>query len=131
MQAAVDRACADADDKVPGLERLAAAVHRHGGKLVAQLNHCGRQVIAGHTGVRDPVSASRVYEPLMGTRPRSLRADEIPGGQVPGLEKLIRSRIDFDRRIAGLPLGVRLDQVEATPQGIDITVTGENIRLAG
>ena len=69
---------ADADDKVPGLARLAAAVHRHGGKLVGQLNHCGRQVIAGHTGVRDPVSASRVFEPLMGTRPRALRADEIP-----------------------------------------------------
>jgi 2,4-dienoyl-CoA reductase-like NADH-dependent reductase (Old Yellow Enzyme family) len=68
---------ADADDKVPGLASLAAAVHRHGAKLVAQLNHCGRQVIAGHGG-GDPVSASGVYEPLLGTRPRALRADEIP-----------------------------------------------------
>ena len=70
---------ADADDKIAGLARLAAAVHRHGGKLVGQLNHCGRQVITGHTGVHDPVSASSVFEPLMGTRPRALRADEIPG----------------------------------------------------
>ena len=41
----------DADDKVEGLARLAAVVHRHGAKLVGQLNHCGRQVIVGHTGV--------------------------------------------------------------------------------
>jgi 2,4-dienoyl-CoA reductase-like NADH-dependent reductase (Old Yellow Enzyme family) len=69
----------DADDKVPGLARLAAAVHRHGAVLVGQLNHCGRQVIVGHTGVVDPVSASAVTEPTMGTRPRALRGDEIPG----------------------------------------------------
>jgi 2,4-dienoyl-CoA reductase-like NADH-dependent reductase (Old Yellow Enzyme family) len=68
----------DSDDKIPGLTRWAAALHRHGSKLIGQLNHCGRQVIAGHTGVRDPVSASAVYEPLMGTKPRALRLDEIP-----------------------------------------------------
>jgi len=69
----------DADDKIPGLARLAASVRRHGTRLIGQLNHCGRQVIVGHTGVHDPVSASSVYEPLMGTRPRALREDEIPG----------------------------------------------------
>jgi 2,4-dienoyl-CoA reductase-like NADH-dependent reductase (Old Yellow Enzyme family) len=69
---------ADADDKIPGLARLAAAAHRHGAKLVAQLNHCGRQVIAGPAGASDPVSASAVFEPLMGTRPRALHAEEIP-----------------------------------------------------
>ena len=69
----------DADDKLPGLTRLAQSVQRFGAKLIGQLNHCGRQVIAGHTGVDDPVSASAVYEPMMGTRPRALREDEIPG----------------------------------------------------
>jgi 2,4-dienoyl-CoA reductase-like NADH-dependent reductase (Old Yellow Enzyme family) len=69
----------DANDKVPGLARLAQAVHHHGGKLVGQLNHCGRQVLRGHTGVDDPVSASAVSEPTIGTRPRPLRGDEIPG----------------------------------------------------
>ena len=69
---------ADADDKVPGLARLAETVHRHGAELVGQLNHCGRQVIVGHTGVSDPVSASAVYEPVMGTRPRALHEKEIP-----------------------------------------------------
>jgi 2,4-dienoyl-CoA reductase-like NADH-dependent reductase (Old Yellow Enzyme family) len=70
---------ADADDKIPGLARLAAAVRRRGAKLVAQLNHCGRQVIVGHTGVFDPVSASAVRDPVMGAKPRALRADELPG----------------------------------------------------
>ncbi len=69
---------ADADDKIPGLARLAASVRRHGSRLIAQLNHCGRQVVVGHTGVSDPVSASAVYEPILGTRPRALREDEIP-----------------------------------------------------
>lgn len=69
----------DSDAKLPGLARWSASVHRHGAKLIGQLNHCGRQVIVGHTGVHDPVSASSVYEPLMGTKPRALRLDEIPG----------------------------------------------------
>jgi 2,4-dienoyl-CoA reductase-like NADH-dependent reductase (Old Yellow Enzyme family) len=69
----------DEDAKIPGLTRWAESLHRYGSKLIGQLNHCGRQVIAGHTGVHDPVSASAVYEPLLGTKPRALRRDEIPG----------------------------------------------------
>ncbi|MBW2268508.1 MAG: NADH:flavin oxidoreductase [Deltaproteobacteria bacterium] len=69
----------DADDKIPGLTRLADICHRFGAKLVAQLNHCGRQVIVGHTGVDEPVSASAVRDPMMGAKPRPLRADELPG----------------------------------------------------
>ena len=68
----------DADDKIPGLARLAETVHRHGARLIGQLNHCGRQVIVGHTGVSDPVSASSVLEPVLGTRPRALHTQEIP-----------------------------------------------------
>jgi 2,4-dienoyl-CoA reductase-like NADH-dependent reductase (Old Yellow Enzyme family) len=90
---------ADADDKIEGLARLARAVHqagrqhepgsgqdrgpdhgpRQGTKLIAQLNHCGRQVIVGHTGVDEPVSASDVWDPVMGVKPRPLRLDELPG----------------------------------------------------
>ncbi len=69
----------DADDKIPGLRRLADVCHRFGAKLVAQLNHCGRQVIVGHTGIDEPVSASAVREPMMGAKPRPLRMDELPG----------------------------------------------------
>jgi 2,4-dienoyl-CoA reductase-like NADH-dependent reductase (Old Yellow Enzyme family) len=74
------RMCAaDTDDRVEGLARLAHTCHRHGAKLVAQLGHCGRQVIVGHTGVDEPVSASAVRDPVMGAKPRPLRLDELPG----------------------------------------------------
>jgi 2,4-dienoyl-CoA reductase-like NADH-dependent reductase (Old Yellow Enzyme family) len=68
---------ADAEDKVPGLMRLAAAVHAHGAKMFAQLNHCGRQVVPPFAGVADPVSASEVQELVTGTVPRALQAWEI------------------------------------------------------
>lgn len=74
------RMCAaDSDDRIPGLARIAEACHRHGAALVAQLSHCGRQLIVGHTGVEQAVSASAVFEPMMGAHPRALRLDEIPG----------------------------------------------------
>lgn len=74
------RMCAaDSDDRVAGLARLASACHRHGAKLIAQLSHCGRQLILGHTGVEVAVSASNVWEPMMGAKPRPLRGDELPG----------------------------------------------------
>lgn len=74
------RMCAaDRDDRIPGLARLASACHRHGARLIAQLSHCGRQLILGHTGVDEAVSASAVREPMMGAKPRALRLDELPG----------------------------------------------------
>jgi len=74
------RMCAaDRDDRIPGLARLAQACHRHGALVVAQLSHCGRQLILGHTGVDEAVSASSVWEPMMGATPRALRIDELPG----------------------------------------------------
>ncbi|MBJ22103.1 MAG: NADH:flavin oxidoreductase [bacterium] len=69
----------DSDEKIPGLRRLAEISDRFGTKLIAQLNHCGRQVIVGHSGVDDPVSASAQRDPVMGAKPRPLRLDELPG----------------------------------------------------
>ena len=68
---------ADADDKIPGLKELVDAVHGHGSRMFAQLNHCGRQVVPRFAGVSDPVSASGVTELVTGTRPRPLDAAEI------------------------------------------------------
>jgi len=68
---------ADADDKIPGLRQLVDAVHGHGSRMFAQLNHCGRQVVPRFAGVADPVSASGVTELVTGTRPRPLDAAEI------------------------------------------------------
>jgi 2,4-dienoyl-CoA reductase-like NADH-dependent reductase (Old Yellow Enzyme family) len=68
---------ADDDDKVPGLTQLTAAVHAHGSKIFAQLNHCGRQVLARSVGLSEVVSASAVTDLAAGIRPRALRSEEI------------------------------------------------------
>lgn len=68
---------ADADDKIPGLDRVVAAVHAHGGKFVAQLNHCGRQVIPRFAQSPVAYSASAVTDLLTGTKPQALSVAEI------------------------------------------------------
>jgi hypothetical protein len=59
-----------------------------------------------------------------------LRADKVPGGDIPGLEDAIRKRIDFDRKIVGLPTGMKLERVEATEKGIKMAVHGRGVELA-
>ena len=68
---------ADADDKIAGLAQLVAAVHAGGSKFVAQLNHCGRQVLPPFAGLSEAVSASDKTELVTGTRPRALEVAEI------------------------------------------------------
>jgi 2,4-dienoyl-CoA reductase-like NADH-dependent reductase (Old Yellow Enzyme family) len=70
---------ADNDDKIAGLTQLVGAVHTHGSRMFAQLNHCGRQVVPRFAGVTEAVSASDVKELVTGTRPRELTATEIQG----------------------------------------------------
>jgi 2,4-dienoyl-CoA reductase-like NADH-dependent reductase (Old Yellow Enzyme family) len=67
----------DSDEKIPGLKRLAEAVHAHGSKIFVQLNHAGRQVIPHAVGLREAVAPSRVKELAQGTVPRAMRIDEI------------------------------------------------------
>lgn len=68
---------ADNDDKVPGLAQLTAAVHAHGSKMFAQLNHCGRQVVPRFAGLQEAVSASATTERVTGTHSRALTIAEI------------------------------------------------------
>jgi 2,4-dienoyl-CoA reductase-like NADH-dependent reductase (Old Yellow Enzyme family) len=68
---------ADHDDKIPGLAELTAAVHGHGSRIVAQLSHCGRQVLPRYVGHPEAVSASAVRELALGTKPRPLSIPEI------------------------------------------------------
>ena len=68
---------ADHDDKVPGLRRLADAVHRHGSKIFMQIYHVGRQAIPRFVGRKDAVAPSRVFEPTLGVRPREITREEI------------------------------------------------------
>lgn len=68
---------ADEDDKIAGLVRITQVVHAHGGRIFAQLNHCGRQVVPDFVGATDVVSASAVKDLLTGTRPRAMSTQEI------------------------------------------------------
>ncbi len=68
---------ADHDDRIVGLRRVTDVVHAYGGRILAQLNHCGRQVVPDFVGAPEVVSASGVTDLLTGTRPRALGADEI------------------------------------------------------
>jgi 2,4-dienoyl-CoA reductase-like NADH-dependent reductase (Old Yellow Enzyme family) len=77
-KSATRQAGIDADDKKPGLRQWVALAHQHGARLIAQLNHGGRQVATPFVPGEPAVSASAVREPALGTKPRPLRTDEIP-----------------------------------------------------
>ncbi len=68
---------AENDDKIPALAQLVDAIHLHGSKIFAQLNHCGRQVLPRCAGIAEAVSASDVVDLVTGTRPRALTVAEI------------------------------------------------------
>ncbi|KOU00778.1 MULTISPECIES: LmeA family phospholipid-binding protein [Streptomyces] len=54
---------------------------------------------------------------------------EIAGRQL--AESRIRAITDFQQTIDELPGGIRLDKVEAAKDGVEITVKGSNVKLAG
>ncbi|MDV9192453.1 DUF2993 domain-containing protein [Streptomyces sp. SR27] len=59
-----------------------------------------------------------------------VRADEVPGEGIPGIEGLVRARTDFERPIGDIA-GMKVEKVEPRPEGLAVTVTGKNIVLAG
>jgi 2,4-dienoyl-CoA reductase-like NADH-dependent reductase (Old Yellow Enzyme family) len=67
----------DSDDKIPGMRLLAAAVHKHGGKIFGQPNHPGRQCVPRGAGIPYAQAPSRVLEPTLMTAPRPMTKDEI------------------------------------------------------
>ncbi|WP_030242956.1 DUF2993 domain-containing protein [Streptomyces sp. NRRL S-455] len=61
-----------------------------------------------------------------------VKADGLPKfAGVDLAENRVRSITDFQQKIDGLPGGIQLDQVQAAPDGVEITVKGSNVRLAG
>ncbi|MFI5985316.1 DUF2993 domain-containing protein [Streptomyces sp. NPDC098789] len=61
-----------------------------------------------------------------------VRADEVPGEGLPGVETLVRKRTDFDRRLdGGLPAGLKLSALTSDESGVHLTVDGSNVVLAG
>lgn len=68
---------ADSDERIEGLRRLTRMVQGEGVRIVAQLNHAGRQMIPAVVGQAPAVSASSVYDWSLGTWPRKLEKREI------------------------------------------------------
>lgn len=61
-----------------------------------------------------------------------VRADSIPSfGNITLADADVRSLTDFEQKIEGLPGGIQLDKVEAGASGVEITVKGSNVKLAG
>lgn len=81
----------DDDRYVPGLRRLASAVHAAGGVLIGQISHAGRQTRSRITG-QQLVAPSAIPCPLNCEMPRELPIREI--------ERLETAFIDSARRLA-------------------------------
>lgn len=60
-----------------------------------------------------------------------LHAESVPGSKVPQWEQKVRQRTDMERKIDGLPTGMKLDKVETDTSGINVSVAGKNVELAG
>jgi len=66
-----------------------------------------------------------------------VHADEIPkkievlGLSIPLPEDMARDVTDFEQKIDDLPAGIKLEEVDVAPDGVDMSVTGENISLTG
>jgi hypothetical protein len=60
-----------------------------------------------------------------------VHADRVPGEGIPGLEGLVREKTDFEREVGKLPNGLRLEKIQPTAAGLEISVTGTDVRLAG
>ncbi|MFD3501672.1 DUF2993 domain-containing protein [Streptomyces sp. NPDC058676] len=61
-----------------------------------------------------------------------VHADKLPSfGGVDLAESRARTVTDFEQKIDGLPGGIQLDKVQAAQNGVEITVKGSNVRLAG
>ena len=61
-----------------------------------------------------------------------VRADNLPKfGRVEIAENRVREITDFQQAVDELPGGIKLDKVQAAKGGVDITVKGSNVKLAG
>ncbi|MEU1517911.1 DUF2993 domain-containing protein [Streptomyces sp. NPDC005811] len=80
--------------------------------------------------LKDPVSVLSTVS-VKGDIVR-VHADSLPDFRgVTAAENEVRSVTDFQQKIEGLPGGISLDSVQAGKNGVEITVKGSNVRLAG
>ncbi|MFJ5264176.1 DUF2993 domain-containing protein [Streptomyces sp. NPDC088387] len=78
-----------------------------------------------------PVSVLSTVTVVDGDNVR-VKADALPEiGGVQIAEDQIRAITDFEQSIRDLPGGIQLDKVEAAKDGVEISVKGSDVRLAG
>ncbi|MFH8729623.1 DUF2993 domain-containing protein [Streptomyces termitum] len=86
----------------------------------------GSVKVLGRTLTRTVVSSVT----LVGGDTVKVRADEVPGEGIPLLEEMVRERTDFERPL-GRVAGMRVTKVEPRPEGLAVTVSGEDVAIAG
>ncbi|MER5310916.1 DUF2993 domain-containing protein [Streptomyces sp. NPDC002773] len=109
-------------DLTAASEREATVAYGENGKVKVT----GSVTVMGRTLTRTVLSTVTVVNG--GTI--KVRADEVPGEGIPGIEDMVRERTDFERPI-GLIAGMKVEKVEPRPEGLAVTVTGKDIVLAG
>ncbi|MCX4447804.1 DUF2993 domain-containing protein [Streptomyces sp. NPDC087866] len=100
-------------------------VVEYGGK--GKVKVTGAVNILGRTITRSVLSTVT----LIGGHTVRVHADKVPGEGIPGLEKLVRDQTDFEREVGGLPNGLKLEKIQPTADGLEISVTGTDVRLSG
>jgi len=60
-----------------------------------------------------------------------VKADSLPNLGIDLADNRMRTVTDFEQKIEGLPGGIKLDSVQAAKTGVDISVKGSNVSLAG
>lgn len=60
-----------------------------------------------------------------------VRADSLPNMGIDVAENAVRSITDFQQAIDDLPGGIKIDKVEGGKDGVEITVKGSDVKLAG
>ncbi|MGW0897413.1 LmeA family phospholipid-binding protein [Streptomyces goshikiensis] len=104
----------------PGKVKVTATVDVLGKKIT-------RSVVSTVTLVDGPAGKGANGEKVV-----RVRADQVPGEGVPGIEGMIRKQTDFDRRLGeGLPSGLRLSALTSDESGVHLTLAGTDVSLAG
>ncbi|MBO1306108.1 FAD-dependent oxidoreductase [Enterococcus sp. 669A] len=67
------------NEVIPGLTKLADAIHKHDSKVFVQLHHPGRQTPRALINNKQAVSASDVTCQIIGEEPRALTTEEVYG----------------------------------------------------
>lgn len=65
------------DANIPGMKRLADAIHANGAKTILQIHHAGRQTHPGNINGQQPIAPSRIACPVDNTLPREIPTEEV------------------------------------------------------